>query len=37
MDSGFEGGGELGDEASIDLVGLGELADGVGEATHLQR
>src|SRR5437660_5596366 len=30
-------GGELSDETSIDRVGLGELADGLGEAADLQR
>ena len=28
---------EAGDEACVDGVGLGELAGGFGEATHLQR
>src|SRR5688500_713721 len=34
---GLYGGGKLSDETSIDRVGLGELADGVGEAPDLQR
>src|SRR5262245_10256965 len=37
MSDRLECGGELSDETRIDLVGLGELADGAGEAADLQR
>ena len=36
MRDGFQSGGELSDEAGIDRVGFGELADGAGEAADLQ-
>lgn len=35
-DGRLQGGGELGDEAGIDGVGLGELADGAGEAADFE-
>jgi len=34
---GLHGGGEASDQTGVDRVGLGELADGVGEAADLQR
>jgi hypothetical protein len=37
MSGGLKGGGELSNEAGIDLVGFGQLADGAGEAADLQR
>ena len=33
---GFENSGEAGDEASVDDIGLGELANRIGETAHLQ-
>ena len=34
---GLHGGGEASDQTSVDLIGFGELTDGVGEAADLQR
>jgi hypothetical protein len=34
---GLHGGGKARDQTGVDLIGLGELADGVGEAADLQR